>query len=410
MALLATTRWLHIGNVNGFRYLGYAFTCPVMQAELIMMIAPVVPCYRLNVVLVASVTFAIMVSGYCASLMPGLVWDGDLLEFASSWDLEDLAPNTKLWVLMPSIIGISLLTFVQLPYMAILYTMKGGVSAGLPYNYRKLLLLVAVTWLGFPVWWFLNWQGMSIIKDAKLNGAGFCLLNIVSKGGFTLMLTSSSRWHKRSSISAEASRSTTSVDTGFTSANSASPWFVKLLRRFDTEEEEHDFSPKASAGVDSESDGENFVSDLGSSLKHKSTSYLSNSTNASNGALIACVEDACRVLEMQTKLLGQCARLHGNPPLAFPSTLDHVVASLGQTIESSRRALRSAILDENHSRAQGIPELQICNGTILGDRNKIVQASWSAGINELGKQEKDRSGVMVGMGGSAFMPGRLFSL
>merc|ERR1712054_321489 len=133
-------------------------------------------------------------------------------------------------------VGICILTFVQIPYLAVLYTVKGGVSAGLPYNYRMLLLLVAVTWLGFPVWWFLNWQGMSIIKDAKLNGAGFCFLNVVSKGGFTLMFSSSSRWHKRNStgsIGAEASRSTATVDTGFTSANSASPWFVNLLRRFD---------------------------------------------------------------------------------------------------------------------------------------------------------------------------------
>merc|ERR1712159_535293 len=31
--LFAITRIFHIGNINMFRYLGYCFTCPLMQAE-----------------------------------------------------------------------------------------------------------------------------------------------------------------------------------------------------------------------------------------------------------------------------------------------------------------------------------------------------------------------------------------
>ena len=32
---------------NGLRYLGYAFTCALMQAELVVLIAPYAPCHAL---------------------------------------------------------------------------------------------------------------------------------------------------------------------------------------------------------------------------------------------------------------------------------------------------------------------------------------------------------------------------
>ena len=53
-AFFSVFRWLHIDNVNGLRYLGYAFTCSLMQAELVVLIAPYVPCYKFNVVSVAA--------------------------------------------------------------------------------------------------------------------------------------------------------------------------------------------------------------------------------------------------------------------------------------------------------------------------------------------------------------------
>ena len=55
-AFFSVFRWLHIGNVNGLRYLDYAFTCSLMQAELVVLIAPYVPCYKFNVVAVATWT------------------------------------------------------------------------------------------------------------------------------------------------------------------------------------------------------------------------------------------------------------------------------------------------------------------------------------------------------------------
>ena len=56
-AFFSVFRWLHIDNVNGLRYLGYAFTCSLMQAELVVLIAPYVPCYKFNVVSVAARLF-----------------------------------------------------------------------------------------------------------------------------------------------------------------------------------------------------------------------------------------------------------------------------------------------------------------------------------------------------------------
>jgi bacteriorhodopsin len=273
VALLATTRWLHVGNVNGFRYLGYALTCPLMQAELVMMIAPVVPCYRFTVVLVAFVTFSCMVTGYAASLLSEDLYEGSLEDFLSTWDIDDLALTRKFMVLLPSLVGITFLTFLQLPYLSILYAVKGGVSAGLPHNFQRLIFLVAVTWMGFPIWWFLNWQGMGIITDAKLNGAGFCLLNIISKGAFTFTVTSSSAWHRQHGWTPEAiaqgKAGTTNENTAASNKEHASPtgtesrrscssvsscascfppaeeppWFVNLLSSFDSDQEVEPTSP-----------------------------------------------------------------------------------------------------------------------------------------------------------------------
>merc|ERR1719454_6626 len=120
VSFLSLTRLLHIGNVNGFRYLGYALTCPVMQANLVVMIAPVVPCYRITVVTVALITFAMLVSGYCASLIDDDLWQGSMHDYLLTWRLDDLGPTAKFWVLVPSMVGVVILTFIQLPYMAIL--------------------------------------------------------------------------------------------------------------------------------------------------------------------------------------------------------------------------------------------------------------------------------------------------
>merc|ERR1719230_2484387 len=157
VSLLAITRWLHIGNVNGFRYLGYAVTCPLMQAELVVLIAPVVPCYKLTTTISALVTFVSLVAGYYASVVDGEIYEGTI-----EWEQMDFSEakvGPKFWALVPSVVGLLFLTFVQMPYLALLHTIRGGKKAGLPWGFKRLLLIVAVTWAGFPIWWFLSFEG-----------------------------------------------------------------------------------------------------------------------------------------------------------------------------------------------------------------------------------------------------------
>jgi len=197
IGVLTIERWLHINNVNGFRYLGYSVTCPPMQTELILLIAPVVPCFRLNCVLTYFITTLMLLLGYGASVIEGEVYTGSIATYMQTWDLDDLQPTSKFWLLAPSCAIQVWLSVIQIPYLGVLYVIKGGVKAGLPYGYLKLLMIVVISWLAFPVWWALSFEGLSIIKDTKLNAIGFALMNVIAKGSFTLQLLSMTKWHRR---------------------------------------------------------------------------------------------------------------------------------------------------------------------------------------------------------------------
>jgi len=83
-----------------------------------------------------------------------------------------------------------------MPYLAFLYKVKGGEKAGLPHNYFRLLGIVWITWWMFPAWWLLPFEGVSIIKDTKLNAVGFAVLNVLSKGAFTFQIISMVKYHR----------------------------------------------------------------------------------------------------------------------------------------------------------------------------------------------------------------------
>eukprot|EP00928_Gymnodinium_smaydae_P048394 TRINITY_DN3234_c0_g1_i1.p1 TRINITY_DN3234_c0_g1~~TRINITY_DN3234_c0_g1_i1.p1 ORF type:complete len:426 (-),score=81.11 TRINITY_DN3234_c0_g1_i1:277-1554(-) len=228
MAFIALTRWLHVQNVNGFRYLGYSLTCPIMQAELVVLLAPVMPLYRLNMILVLLVTFLTMISGYIGSLYPILPWTGSLMAFVNSLDLADLEPTIKFWVVLPSFVCMSSLVLLQIPFLALVFLCKGGMreNKNLPYHYLRLLVLVAITWSGFPVWWLLSSEGFGIIHDTKANGFGFCFLNIFSKGLFTFTMLSMVKSHKRrwlSDLPVDTPRNAAVQDL----------WIVKVLKPYD---------------------------------------------------------------------------------------------------------------------------------------------------------------------------------
>lgn len=196
IGLISITRWLHFNNVNGFRYLGYAFTCPMMQAELVLLIAPVVPCYRFVVMLTTLATFAMLVCGWTSSQFDGPIWETDWQDIVFEQNLHNL--TTKGWLIVPSVCVLSFLSFVQIPLLGLLFYCNGGSDGGkLPHGYPTLLLLTSITWWGFPAWWMLSFEGMGVIEDTKLNGVGFVVLNMISKGGFTLHMLSMVKYYKR---------------------------------------------------------------------------------------------------------------------------------------------------------------------------------------------------------------------
>ncbi|OLQ06350.1 hypothetical protein AK812_SmicGene10375 [Symbiodinium microadriaticum] len=96
-AFFSVFRWLHIGNVNGLRYLGYAFTCSLMQAELVVLIAPYVPCYKFNVVAVAArLTIVDGRSGGDNDVDGGFLFEDASWElFKSSWEEQKLPLQEK---------------------------------------------------------------------------------------------------------------------------------------------------------------------------------------------------------------------------------------------------------------------------------------------------------------------------
>jgi hypothetical protein len=256
IALISVTRWLHIGNVNGFRYLGYAFTCPPMQAMLVLLIAPVVPCYRWTISFTYLITFCMLISGWVASTRTEHLFNCDLsslLEF----DDECFDFTKKFWAVTPAICTLSFLSFVQIPYLAILYCCNGGGrNPELPRGYVKALAIVSFTWLGFPAWWFLSFEGMGVIGDTKLNAVGFAVLNVISKGALAYQVLDMVKLHKEDMLAAGdrdllkqlgamrgRSGSNSSLDSSVGSCDdnpsevraalSITAWLVRFLQNFD---------------------------------------------------------------------------------------------------------------------------------------------------------------------------------
>eukprot|EP00403_Amphidinium_massartii_P037510 CAMPEP_0178434004 /NCGR_PEP_ID=MMETSP0689_2-20121128/33199_1 /TAXON_ID=160604 /ORGANISM="Amphidinium massartii, Strain CS-259" /LENGTH=459 /DNA_ID=CAMNT_0020056053 /DNA_START=99 /DNA_END=1478 /DNA_ORIENTATION=- len=202
VSLLAVTRWLHINNVNGFRYLGYSLTCPPMQAEILVLIAPVVPCYKFFVKFSAFMTWTMLITGWIASCLEGDLWTNPIMEWAEGGFESDLGLTNKGWLFVASCIPLVYLTLFQLPMVLLLYFCHGGAKskAGLPEGFPRMVCLVWVTWMCFPLWWSISYEGFKLINDTKMNGIGFVCLNVVSKGGFTLSILRMVRFHKQKGI------------------------------------------------------------------------------------------------------------------------------------------------------------------------------------------------------------------
>eukprot|EP00971_Amphidinium_carterae_P019303 380251-Amphidinium_carterae.1 len=101
-------------------------------------------------------------------------------------DINELDIQAKGYVIMPAMIGMAFLGFMQVPFLWMLYTCRGlgKRREDMPDDYRILLCTVFFTWACFPLWWMFSWEGASIFKDAKLNEMGFMILNMLAKGTF----------------------------------------------------------------------------------------------------------------------------------------------------------------------------------------------------------------------------------
>jgi len=234
-AFLSIFRWLHINNVNGVRYLGYAFTCALMQAELVVLIAPYVPCYKLNCVGIVVLTHIYLVLGWIGSLHEGFLFEDASWElFKSSGTVSDLVVTTKGIFIGCTAAGLCTLLLVQMPFLAIIYFCKGGSSNDdLPGHFLKLFATVWFTWPAFPGWWLISAEGLGLLADSKSNAVGFALLNIISKGSFTFVMLGIGSHHKKRT----ARKSTSIEELPGSQPESPKPteanWLVKSLQDFE---------------------------------------------------------------------------------------------------------------------------------------------------------------------------------
>eukprot|EP00437_Effrenium_voratum_P006247 CAMPEP_0181422088 /NCGR_PEP_ID=MMETSP1110-20121109/13433_1 /TAXON_ID=174948 /ORGANISM="Symbiodinium sp., Strain CCMP421" /LENGTH=370 /DNA_ID=CAMNT_0023545173 /DNA_START=41 /DNA_END=1153 /DNA_ORIENTATION=- len=199
-AFFTVLRWLHIQNVNGLRYLGYAFTCALMQAELVVLIAPYVPCYKFNVVAVVIFTHVWLVLGWVGSLQAGFLFeDASWESFVENYDFNLLIVTNKGLLIAATAVGLCGLMFVQMPFLSLIYFIKGGYKAhpDLPYYYMRLMMTVWFTWPAFPAWWLVSAEGLGLLADAKSNSVGFAILNCISKGSFTYYMLKTGADHKQ---------------------------------------------------------------------------------------------------------------------------------------------------------------------------------------------------------------------
>ncbi|CAJ1395229.1 unnamed protein product [Effrenium voratum] len=199
-AFFSVLRWLHISNVNGLRYLGYAFTCALMQAELVVLIAPYVPCYKFNVVGVVIFTHVWLVLGWVGSLQSGFLFEDSSWEsFVENYDFEVLIVTNKGLLIAATAVGLCGLMLVQMPFLSLIYFIKGGCKAhpDLPYYYMRLMMTVWFTWPAFPAWWLVSAEGLGLLADAKSNSVGFAILNCISKGSFTYYMLKTGADHKK---------------------------------------------------------------------------------------------------------------------------------------------------------------------------------------------------------------------
>ena len=160
-------------TLNLSRPIEWIATCPIMQLKLVVLAGARVPSYRRFMMPLLSV--AILLCGTAS------MFTGDALRYA--WYAFGL-----------------FLAFIMFWHNAVQIkenseneeTIFQGDS-----DFRKLSILLIVTWFPFPIWFSLSVEGFGVITDYLVIEMGWVILNIVSKFAFIIWMQRMKMVHQR---------------------------------------------------------------------------------------------------------------------------------------------------------------------------------------------------------------------
>jgi len=140
-------------------------TCPLMQVVLVLVAGDKVPDYRLYMMPLLSLS--VLILGVVAVSIENEI--GRLMVFVFSF-----------------CIALTMFYFNRLMVLECSDGEEGIFIGSSPF--RKLSLLLIVTWFPFPIWFFLSPEGTSVVTDIKVIQVGWAVLNIIAKGTFLVYL------------------------------------------------------------------------------------------------------------------------------------------------------------------------------------------------------------------------------
>jgi len=160
-------------SLNLSRPVEWIMTCPIMQLKLVVLAGARVPAYRRFMMPLLSV--AVLLCGTAS------MFTGDALRFG--------------WY------GFGLCLAMIMFYHNALQIVENSEGEESAFNgdsdFRKLSLLLIITWIPFPVWFSLSVEGFGVITDYLVIEMGWVALNIISKFTFIILMQRMKMVHQR---------------------------------------------------------------------------------------------------------------------------------------------------------------------------------------------------------------------
>eukprot|EP00435_Cladocopium_sp_Y103_P074709 s443_g50.t1 len=160
-------------SLNLSRPVEWIATCPIMQLKLVVLAGARVPSYRRFMMPLLSV--AVLLCGTAS------MFTGDALRFG--------------WY------GFGLCLASIMFYHNILQISENSEGEENAFqgdsDFRKLSLLLIITWIPFPVWFSLSIEGFGVITDYLIIEMGWVVLNIISKFTFIILMQRMKMVHQR---------------------------------------------------------------------------------------------------------------------------------------------------------------------------------------------------------------------